>query len=101
MNFQLPTIRLTRLLRFLFISGLFSAQTLLAQNIKILINHLGYEKDAPKRAVILGHAGDDVTAFKVLDAESGTGNVLRQHPQNRPGGSYGRIGFFGLRISAA
>src|SRR6185312_1128069 len=41
------------------------------QNIKILINHLGYETDAPKRAVILGHAGDDITAFKVLDAQSG------------------------------
>jgi hypothetical protein len=47
------------------------SQTAFGQDIKVLVNHLGYEKDGPKRAVILGHAGDDVSAFKVLDAASG------------------------------
>lgn len=41
------------------------------QDIKVLVNHLGYEPDAPKRAVILGHAGDDVTAARLVDASSG------------------------------
>ena len=47
------------------------AQTGLSQSIKVLVNHLGYEQDAPKRAVILGHASDDVTEFKVIDYSTG------------------------------
>src|SRR5271156_1143709 len=42
-----------------------------AEDIKILTNQIGYEKDASKRAVILGHAADDVTAFKVIDYQTG------------------------------
>jgi hypothetical protein len=84
MNFQSPSTRAARLLGFIFVCSLFFSQTLLAQNIKILINHLGYEKDAPKRAVILGHAGDEVTRFKVLDAESGkelmSANAIKTGP---------------------
>lgn len=38
---------------------------------KILTNHVGYEASGPKRAVILGRAGDVVTGFAVLDAASG------------------------------
>lgn len=41
------------------------------QDIKILINHLGYEPDAAKRAVILGHTNDEVTAFAVIDDATG------------------------------
>lgn len=47
------------------------AQPGFGQSIKILTNHLGYEEGAPKRAVILGHAGDRVTAFKVIDFAGG------------------------------
>jgi hypothetical protein len=54
------------------------------QNIKVLVNHLGYEQDAPKRAVILGHAGDDVTEFKVIDYSTGknvlSGSVVKVGP---------------------
>ena len=46
-------------------------QSVVAQDIKVLVNHLGYEPDTSKRAVILGHAGDDVAAFKVVDAQTG------------------------------
>src|SRR5271168_1178371 len=41
------------------------------QNFKILTNHLGYEQEASKRAVSLGHAGDMVTGFKVIDFANG------------------------------
>jgi len=51
------------------------AQASFAQNVKVLVNHIGYEQDALKRAVILGHAGDDVTKFKVIDCATGK-NVL-------------------------
>jgi hypothetical protein len=54
-----------------FLIGLFLCQTGLSEEIKILINHLGYENDAPKRAVILGHTGDDVGIFKVVEARNG------------------------------
>jgi hypothetical protein len=58
-------------IRFFILCGLLAAQAGFGQGIKILTNHLGYEQDAPKRAVILGHAGDAVTEFKVLDAATG------------------------------
>jgi hypothetical protein len=41
--------------------GLLVAQASFGQGIKVLANHLGYEPAAPKRAVILGRAGDVVT----------------------------------------
>src|SRR5271169_5829572 len=49
----------------------FSSSSALAQEIKILTNQIGYEPSAPKRAVILGHAGDDVKALQVLDETTG------------------------------
>jgi hypothetical protein len=39
----------------------------LAQQIRVLTNHLGYESQATKRAVVIGHSTDDVTDFKVID----------------------------------
>ena len=42
------------------------AQTAFGQCPQVLVNHLGYEFNALKRAVILGHAGDDVTGFQVV-----------------------------------
>jgi Glycosyl hydrolase family 9/Cellulase N-terminal ig-like domain len=54
-----------------FLVYLLLNQIVAAQEIKTLVNHLGYETDAPKRAVILGHAGDDVNTFKIIDARNG------------------------------
>ena len=54
-----------------FLIYFFLCQAAPAQEAKILVNHLGYEPDALKRATILGHAGDDVTAFKIIDARNG------------------------------
>jgi len=51
--------------------GLLMARTVCAQDIKVLVNHLGYEQEAPKRAVILGHAGDNATGFTVIDTATG------------------------------
>src|SRR4051794_12449604 len=43
---------------------------LMAQQMRILTNHVGYEKDGPKRAVVVGHAADDLATFKIIDASS-------------------------------
>jgi hypothetical protein len=51
--------------------GLLVAQASFGQGIKVLANHLGYEPAAPKRAVILGRAGDVVTGFAVIDCATG------------------------------
>jgi Glycosyl hydrolase family 9/Cellulase N-terminal ig-like domain len=61
---------------------LFSTNAL-AQEIKVLINQIGYEPNAPKRAVILGHAGDDVTALEVIDQT--TGKEMLSAPVERTG----------------
>ena len=42
-----------------------------SQDLKVLINHVGYEPDAAKRAVILGHDGDDVSTFRIDDDQTG------------------------------
>ncbi len=41
------------------------------RRIEVLVNHIGYDQRAPKRAVIRGHAGDEVSAFSVLDSSTG------------------------------
>ena len=61
--------------KFAIFYGLLVVQTGFGQNIKILVNHLGYEQDGPKRAVILGHADDLVAHFSVIDCTTGS-NVL-------------------------
>src|SRR5262245_22708585 len=38
---------------------------------RVLTNHIGYEKDGAKQAVVQGHAGDEITAFKVLEYPGG------------------------------
>jgi len=59
-------------LRTLFIlGGWLLVQAASAQDPKVLVNHLGYEQNAAKRAVILGHAGDEVTGFTVIDTATG------------------------------
>ena len=42
-----------------------------AQDVKILINQVGYEADGPKRTVVLGHSSDEVGAIKVIDNLTG------------------------------
>ncbi len=51
-----------------------------ADDIKILTNHLGYEPDAPKHAILLAHDGDDVTSFRVLTYLANT-EVFTGHPE--------------------
>jgi hypothetical protein len=48
-----------------------AVQSGLGQNIEVLVNHIGYDQRAPKRAVILGHAHDDVSAFSIIDSSTG------------------------------
>src|SRR5262245_3473512 len=38
---------------------------------RVLVNHLGYEADGPKRAVVQGARGDQVSACALVNAESG------------------------------
>ncbi len=42
-----------------------------AQSIKVLANHVGYEKDGPKRIVVLGHETNEVTSWKLVNAQTG------------------------------
>ena len=66
------------------LSGLLLARIASGQSIKVLTNHIGYEKDAPKRAVILGHASDDVSGFQVIDCATEepvlSGDVVKTGP---------------------
>jgi hypothetical protein len=57
--------------RSLIILGLLAAQIGFGQGIKVLTNHIGYEWNAPKLAVIQGHAKDEVTGFEVIDSSTG------------------------------
>jgi hypothetical protein len=56
----------------------------IGQDVKVLTNHIGYETHGPKRAVILGHAADSVTGFKLIDASTGktvlSGDTLKAGP---------------------
>jgi len=58
-----------------FFCCLLAVQTGFGHDIKILVNHVGYEQEGPKRAVILGNAGDEVADFKVADYSTGS-NVM-------------------------
>lgn len=40
------------------------------QDTQILINHVGYEADGPKKAVISAHQEKDISTFEVLSAET-------------------------------
>jgi hypothetical protein len=65
MNPRIPIQRLGLL------CGLLAVQAGFGQSIKVLVNHIGYEQEGPKRAVILGRAGDEAAGFKVVDYSSG------------------------------
>lgn len=54
---------------FLMVVCLVSAAA--ADDIKILVNHIGYEPAGAKRAVIRGGPEDQLDGFKVIDAETG------------------------------
>jgi hypothetical protein len=47
------------------------SQTIFAQEVKVLVNQVGYELAGPKLAVILGYPGDAFTRFAVLKTGSG------------------------------
>jgi len=59
------------LILILAISAFLASQTLIAQEVKVLANQVGYEAAGPKLAVILGHPGDAFSRFAVLKAGSG------------------------------
>jgi hypothetical protein len=73
--------------KLIFLFGLLLVRGGDAQDVKILINHIGYEQGAPKRAVILGHSNDVVSAFKVIAYPSGreitTGPAVNIGPVDR------------------
>ncbi len=83
MNTRLFSFKATFLV-LLFTCAVCPVQMTFAQGVEVLINHLGYEKDAPKRAVILGHEGDEIAGFKILDAQSSkeifSGKALKTGP---------------------
>ncbi|HEX4343605.1 MAG TPA: glycoside hydrolase family 9 protein, partial [Verrucomicrobiae bacterium] len=49
--------------------------TAFSQDIKVLVNHIGYEAGGPKNLVVQAHAGDEVSGFAVIDYSTGK-NVL-------------------------
>jgi len=53
------------------LSTLTAAEAEPEQDVKILVNHTGYEPGASKRAVILGHASDVVSGVLVIDNSTG------------------------------
>jgi hypothetical protein len=59
-------------------AALFSATSSASADVEILTNHLGYELNGSKQAVLLGHPGDDVTAVDLLDAA--TNRVIQHLP---------------------
>jgi hypothetical protein len=64
--------------------SLLAAQAGFGQEIKILVNHIGYDPEAPKRAVILGRAGSEASEFNVINYTSGkialSGAVVKVGP---------------------
>ena len=54
----------------LLLSTLTFAQTS-SESWRVLTNHLGYETNGPKHAVVLGHAGANVSGCSLADAGSG------------------------------
>jgi hypothetical protein len=55
----------------IFVLTVLLYQVLPAQDIKILTNHIGYDKNVHKRAIIQGVENDAVTSFRILDYNSG------------------------------
>jgi hypothetical protein len=70
--------------KLVILCGLLAGQTGFGQDLKVLVNHLGYEQDGPKRAVILGHADDTATGFSVIDQATGnsvlSGSTIKAGP---------------------
>lgn len=57
--------------RYLIIICHFVWSSLMAADIKILINHIGYESAGPKHAVVLSGENDHVESFRVINASTG------------------------------
>jgi len=60
-------------------AGVLTAPRLSAHTVRVLTNHIGYEADGPKRAVVQGLEGDEVGAFAVKQYDTDT-TVLKGEP---------------------
>jgi hypothetical protein len=63
-------IKNVKLLGALALMLLIASPQAFSQSIKILTNHLGYEASGPKHAVVQGRQTDQVTAFRVINADT-------------------------------
>lgn len=70
-------------LSLIFAFILLKVATTTAQEIKILTNHLGYEPELSKRAVIQGNPKDSVNSFKIK--ELGTGKIIKSGTPEKVG----------------
>jgi len=52
------------------VTSLLLNQAVLAKDIKILTNHIGYETIGDKHAVVLGQKNSSITKFQVLDYDT-------------------------------
>jgi GH18 family chitinase len=59
-----------------FLVGLFLTAAHAGAEPLVLVNHLGYEQDGPKRAVIQGAPGDAVSACSLVNADDGQRSAL-------------------------
>ena len=60
-----------KIFRFPIILLLFCSNLAFSQKIKVLVNHVGYEQDNPKRAIIVSDQKVTITEFQLIDQESG------------------------------
>jgi hypothetical protein len=70
-----------------FIGLLFSNHLAWSQKVKILTNHLGYEINGPKHAIVEGREGDQIQSFKIKeynsDAEVFSGTPIKAGQVNK------------------
>jgi hypothetical protein len=75
-----------RIAGLLFLTLFISSQAAFCQTIKVLANHIGYESDGPKRAVVLGYDTNDVTSFSLMEPQTGktilSGTAIKAGPVN-------------------
>jgi len=63
----------------ILLAGVLTAPRLSAHTVRVLTNHIGYEADGPKRAVVQGLEGDEVGAFAVKQYDTDS-TVLKGEP---------------------
>lgn len=66
---------------------LLSPELLLAQPVKVLTNHIGYEFNLPKKAVVVADTKENITSFELIETASGkkvyTGKVNFSGPVDK------------------